>query len=62
MVAAVFSGGLGIAIPVLAASLAVTFALVGLGHRMSRIQCVTGLVTGSLGVAWPVFPVAAFGD
>ncbi|MER7107933.1 hypothetical protein [Streptomyces sp. NPDC000229] len=60
LITAVFSGYLGIAIPLLAGSLAVTFAALGLGSKLNRGQCAIGLATGALGVLYPVFLVAAF--
>lgn len=59
LVAVVFAGLLGIAIPLLFGSLAVTFALLGLGQKLNRVQCGAGLVTGSLSVLYPVLLVAA---
>ncbi|MEU7468154.1 hypothetical protein AB0A94_06250 [Streptomyces sp. NPDC044984] len=59
LVAVVFAGLLGIAIPLLLGSLAVTFALLGLGQELNRLQCGVGLVTGSLSVLYPVLLVAA---
>lgn len=59
LAAAVFAGLLGIAIPLLFGSLAVTFALLGLGQGLNRVQCGIGLATGSLGVLYPVLLVAA---
>ncbi|MCX5387878.1 hypothetical protein [Streptomyces sp. NBC_00083] len=60
LAAGMFSGVVGIALPLLAAALAITFALLGLGRRTKRVQCAIGLVTGCLGLAWPVFLVASF--
>ncbi|MEZ3182158.1 hypothetical protein KYY02_26860 [Streptomyces pimonensis] len=59
LVAVVPAGLLGIAIPLLLGSLAVTFALLGLGQKLNRVQCGVGLVTGSLGVLHPVLLVVA---
>lgn len=59
LLAAVFAGFLGIAIPLLFGSLAVTFALLGLARGLHRGRCAIGLVTGSLGVLYPLFLVAA---
>ncbi|MFK4223655.1 hypothetical protein [Streptomyces sp. NPDC019890] len=59
LIAAVFSGFVGIAIPLLAGSLAVTFGVVGLVNKLNRGQCAIGLATGSLGVLYPVLLVAA---
>ncbi|MEV5934355.1 hypothetical protein ACIQCD_00485 [Streptomyces sp. NPDC093250] len=61
LAAAVFAGLLGIAFPLLFGSLAVTFALLGLGRGLNRTQCVVGLTTGSLGLIYPVLLVAAWG-
>ncbi|MFF3892142.1 MULTISPECIES: hypothetical protein [Streptomyces] len=59
LLAAVFAGFVGIAIPLLFGSLAVTFALLGLGRGLNRGQCALGLATGSLSVLYPIFLVAA---
>ncbi|PWI05543.1 hypothetical protein DIZ27_38730 [Streptomyces sp. NWU339] len=59
LLAAVFAGFIGIAIPFLFGSLAVTFALLGLGRGLNRGQCAIGLTTGSLSVLYPIFLVAA---
>ncbi|PJE94974.1 hypothetical protein CUT44_25245 [Streptomyces carminius] len=61
LVAAVFVGYAGVAIPLLCGSLAVTFATLGLVKRSNRGQCVIGLVTGGLAVLWLVLFLAAFG-
>ncbi|MGW4271463.1 hypothetical protein ACWEGQ_03665 [Streptomyces seoulensis] len=58
LVAAVFSGAVGIPIPVLAASFAIIFALLGLRRGTNRVQCVTGLVAGCFWLARSVFLVA----
>ncbi|MFD8206733.1 hypothetical protein ACFV2S_10055 [Streptomyces sp. NPDC059695] len=55
LVATLFAGVAGGGIPLLTASLAITFALLGLGRGMNRAQCVTGLVTGGIPLAWLVF-------
>ncbi|MFF1272687.1 hypothetical protein ACFVZC_04620 [Streptomyces marokkonensis] len=60
LVAAVFAGLLGIAIPLLFGSLAVTFALLGLGRGLNRVQCGVGLATGALSVLYPVLLAAAW--
>ncbi|MFJ2610223.1 hypothetical protein ACIO13_35480 [Streptomyces sp. NPDC087425] len=60
-VAAALSGVIGIAIPLLAGALAVTFGLLGLAHRLNRGFSVAGVATGSLGVLYPVFLVALLG-
>lgn len=60
-VAVVFTGLLGLAIPLLCGSLAVTFALLGLKRGLGRVPCAIGLVTGSLGLLYPVLLVAAWG-
>ncbi|MFH8517547.1 hypothetical protein ACH4CE_21120 [Streptomyces gelaticus] len=59
LIAAVFAGFIGIAIPLLFGSLAATFALLGLAHKLNRGQCAIGLATGSLSVLYPIFLVAA---
>ncbi|MBL3668366.1 hypothetical protein JL475_20700 [Streptomyces sp. M2CJ-2] len=59
LLAAVFAGFIGIAIPLLFGSLAVTFALLGLGRGLNRGQCALGLATGSLSVLYPIFLAAA---
>ncbi|WP_345575834.1 hypothetical protein [Streptomyces prasinosporus] len=59
LVAAVFAGFLGIAIPLLSGSLAVTFALLGLARGLNRGRCTVGLTTGSLSVLHPVLLAAA---
>ncbi|MEU2179750.1 hypothetical protein [Streptomyces thermolilacinus] len=61
LIAAVFAGFLGIAIPFLFGSLAVTFALLGLARRLNRGQCAIGLTTGALSVLYPIFLVGALG-
>ncbi|RDG39324.1 hypothetical protein [Streptomyces corynorhini] len=61
VIAAVFAGFVGMAIPLLFGSLAVTFALLGLARRLNRGQCVTGLALGALGVLYPVFLVTVLG-
>ncbi|MEU7569403.1 hypothetical protein [Streptomyces fradiae] len=61
LVTAVFAGFLGIAIPFLFGSLAVTFALLGLARRLNRGQCAVGLTTGALGVLYPIFLAGALG-
>ncbi|KES03445.1 hypothetical protein BU52_30465 [Streptomyces toyocaensis] len=58
-VTVVFAGVLGMAFSLLFGSLAVTFALLGLGRGLNRVQCGIGLATGSLGVLYPVLLVAA---
>ncbi|WP_055489832.1 hypothetical protein [Streptomyces sp. TP-A0356] len=58
-VAAVFSGYIGLAIPLLAGSLAVTFALLGLAGKINRKQCVIGLIGGAVGVLYPVSLIVA---
>ncbi|MFE0877865.1 hypothetical protein ACFW4X_23925 [Streptomyces smyrnaeus] len=40
----------GIGIPLLTGSLAVTFGIMGLYQRLNRVQCVIGLTTGGLAV------------
>ncbi len=60
LVAAVFAGLLGIALPLLFGSLAVTFALLGLGRGLHRVRCGAGLTTGSLSVLYPVLLAAAW--
>ncbi|WP_149549651.1 hypothetical protein [Streptomyces marokkonensis] len=60
LVAAVFAGLLGIAIPLLFGSLALTFALLGLGRGLNRVQCGVGLATGALSVLHPVLLAAAW--
>lgn len=60
LAAAVFAGLLGIALPLLFGSLAVTFALLGLGRGLHRVQCAVGLTTGSLSLAYPMLLVAAW--
>lgn len=59
LIAAVFSGFVGIAIPLLFGSLAVAFALLGLARKLNRGQCAIGLATGSLSVLHPVLLAAA---
>ncbi|MFD6322755.1 hypothetical protein ACFWOL_07725 [Streptomyces sp. NPDC058442] len=59
LLAAVFAGFLGLAIPLLFGSLAVTFALLGLARGLHRGQCAIGLVTGSLSVLYPIFLTAS---
>ncbi|OEJ98261.1 hypothetical protein J116_020910 [Streptomyces thermolilacinus SPC6] len=61
LITAVFAGFLGIAIPFLFGSLAVTFALLGLARGLNRGQCAIGLTTGALSVLYPVFLVGALG-
>lgn len=58
LIAAVFAGFTGIAIPLLFGSLAVTFALLGLARKLNRGQCTVGLATGSLSVLYPIFLTA----
>lgn len=60
LVTAAFTGLLGLAIPLLCGSLAVTFALLGLGRGLHRVRCGIGLVTGSLGLLYPLLLVAAW--
>ncbi|MBO7936895.1 MULTISPECIES: hypothetical protein [Streptomyces] len=57
-VTAALSGFIGIAIPLLAGALAITFGLLGLGRRLNRGLSAFGVATGSLGVLYPVFLVA----
>lgn len=59
LITAAFAGFLGIAIPLLFGSLAVTFALLGLARKLNRGQCAIGLVAGSLSVLYPIFLTAA---
>ncbi|CAL9288235.1 hypothetical protein [Streptomyces sp. NPDC003090] len=59
LVAAVFAGFVGIAIPLLSGSLAVTFGFLGLGRGLGRGLCAAGLLTGGVGVLYPVILVAA---
>ncbi|MFD7704476.1 hypothetical protein [Streptomyces caelestis] len=59
LIATVFAGFLGIAFPLLFGSLAVTFALLGLGHGTGRGLCALGLAIGSSGVLYPVLHVTA---
>ncbi|MER5363362.1 hypothetical protein [Streptomyces sp. NPDC002785] len=59
LIAAVFAGFTGIAIPLLFGSLAVTFALLGLARKLNRGLCTVGLATGSLSVLYPIFLTAA---
>ncbi|MFH8474854.1 hypothetical protein [Streptomyces sp. NPDC018000] len=58
LIAAVFAGFIGIAIPLLFGSLAVTFALLGLARKLNRGQCTVGLATGSLSMLYPIFLTA----
>ncbi|MET9152933.1 hypothetical protein ABZX82_16915 [Streptomyces griseoflavus] len=60
LLAAVFAGLLGIGIPLLLGSLAVTFALLGLSRGLHRVCCVVGLATGCLGLLQPILLAAAW--
>ncbi|MGW0732640.1 hypothetical protein [Streptomyces sp. NPDC002851] len=46
LIAVVFSGHAGVAIPLLSGSLAVTFGVLGLMRRLNRVRCAIGLSTG----------------
>ncbi|MCP9988321.1 hypothetical protein LUX01_18155 [Streptomyces sudanensis] len=61
LLGAVSAGFLGIAIPLLSGSLAVTFGLLGLGRGVARGRCAVGLATGALGVLYPVLLVGFLG-
>ncbi|MFJ4922292.1 hypothetical protein [Streptomyces sp. NPDC088725] len=61
LISAVLAGCIGIALPLLCGSLAVTFAVLGLSKPLNRGQCTVGLATGGLGVLHPVFLLATFG-
>lgn len=61
VIAAVFAGFIGIAIPFLFGSLAVTFGLLGLARRLNRGQCAIGLAAGALSVLYPIFLAGALG-
>jgi hypothetical protein len=50
----------GIAIPLLAGILAVTFGILGLTRKLHCGQCLIGLIGGSVGVLSAVAIVAAF--
>ncbi|MFD1273688.1 hypothetical protein ACFQ51_24185 [Streptomyces kaempferi] len=60
LIAVALSGFIGIAIPLLASSLAVTFGILGLTRGPHRGRSVIGLATGSVGVLYPVFAIIAF--
>ncbi|MBW1598655.1 hypothetical protein [Streptomyces sp. JJ38] len=60
LIAAVFSGLVGIAVPLLCGSLAATFAAFGLRKGLNRAQCAVGLATGGLAVLYVLFLVATF--
>ncbi|MCB5170089.1 hypothetical protein LG634_35460 [Streptomyces bambusae] len=59
LITAALAGHTGIAFPLLAGSLAVTFGVIGLVTKLNRVKSTVGLVAGSLGVLYPVFLVAA---
>ncbi|MFE7131900.1 hypothetical protein ACFVIM_13650 [Streptomyces sp. NPDC057638] len=54
LMAAVFAAFIGVGVPVLAGSLALTFALLGIGSGRNRRQCIVGLITGSVGALVPL--------
>ncbi|MFE2163511.1 hypothetical protein ACFXB3_00260 [Streptomyces sp. NPDC059447] len=58
LVAMVFPLGLFV---VVAASFAITFALLGLGHGFNRVQCMLGLITGCVGLVLPITFLTGFG-
>lgn len=60
LISVVFSGFAGIGIPVLAGSLAITFALLGLGRGLNRVQCAAGLVAGALGAGYPITLISLY--
>lgn len=60
LIAAALSGFVGIAIPLLAGSLAVTFGILGLARSPHRGRSAIGLATGSLSVLYSVSLVVAF--
>lgn len=49
----------GIAIPLLAGSLASTFAILGLVNRNNRPACLIGLIGGAVGLLYPVLVMSA---
>ncbi|GAA3162834.1 hypothetical protein GCM10017688_06570 [Streptomyces ramulosus] len=57
--ATVLSGYLGIAVPLLAGCLAVTFGVLGLVNGTNRGKCVIGLVGGAVGFLYPVYLMIA---
>ena len=57
-VTAVISGFIGMAIPFLAGSLAVTFAVLGLVYRTNGTASLIGLIGGAVGVLYPVFLIS----
>lgn len=57
-VATAISAFVGIAVPLLAGSLAVTFAILGLVYRTNRASSLVGLIGGAVGVLYPVFLVS----
>ncbi len=59
LLTAVLSGFLGIAIPLLTGSLAVTFGVLGLTSKLNRGRSAVGLVTGCLGLLYPIFIIVA---
>ncbi|MGW3630180.1 hypothetical protein ACWD7F_08475 [Streptomyces sp. NPDC005122] len=60
LIAVALSGFVGIAIPLLAGSLAVAFGVLGLTRGSHRGRSVIGLATGSVGVLYPVVAIIAF--
>jgi succinate-acetate transporter protein len=60
-VAAVLISWVGVALPLLFGSLAVTFAVLGLVHKINRRKCAIGLISGAAGVLYPVFLLCAVG-
>lgn len=60
LITVVLAGHVGIAFPLLLGSLAVTFAVLGMSERLNRGLCTVGLVTGGLGVLYPVHLVVAY--
>jgi len=60
-VAAVLIGWVGVALPLLFGSLAVTFAALGLAHKINRRKCAVGLISGAAGVLYPVYLICAVG-
>jgi succinate-acetate transporter protein len=59
--AAALIGWVGVALPLLFGSLAVTFAVLGLVHKINRRKCAIGLISGAVGVLYPVFLICAAG-
>ncbi|MFE4369710.1 hypothetical protein ACFRMN_16050 [Streptomyces sp. NPDC056835] len=60
LISVVFSGVVGIAIPLLCGSLAVALAALGLNAGIHRVKCAIGLATGGLSALYLIYLLITF--